>query len=327
MPQEMSNINPYFAREKLQIRQVALFCCLLSSRRVDQSSHKEYSPRMVPNATSHMLINQFFSEAPEIPRVSSVLVEMAKPPSVESIDIHRLKELVGMEQSIAAKVLRWANASSFGQSDPVTDISRAVDIVGVRSIFALSLTESVLKNQYSELLDMPIYWRHAHATAQICSAVCTAAQVPSNGAYISGLLHGIGTLLIHQKTPGISEKIIKKVGVLDMPARAMLEREMIGIDHAQVSAEIIRRWHLPNQISSIVSAYPLITRVSSGVPRALFFSSVMACAGLRGESIERKFDNLAHLIPKYAAFKKTLVPEVIKIIENVIANKLLDGDL
>jgi HD-like signal output (HDOD) protein len=71
-------------------------------------------------------------------------------------------------------------------------------------------------------------------------------ELPS-GAFIAGLLHDVGKLLIAVSMPARYEDILGVVAVTGAPLIAC-EREVLGTDHAELSGLAISRWELAEPI-------------------------------------------------------------------------------
>jgi len=69
----------------------------------------------------------------------------------------------------------------------------------------------------------------------------------SNGAFIAGMLHDVGKLLIAVSMPKKYEDILAVVAVSGAPLLAC-EREILGTDHAELSGLAVWRWRLAESI-------------------------------------------------------------------------------
>jgi len=80
----------------------------------------------------------------------------------------------------------------------------------------------------------------------------------SEGAFIAGILHDIGKVLIAVTLPEEFENLRSLVALKQIPL-VECERDVLGIDHAELSALAIGRWELAEPIQR-GSAFPSRTR-------------------------------------------------------------------
>jgi HD-like signal output (HDOD) protein len=74
------------------------------------------------------------------------------------------------------------------------------------------------------------------------------------GAFAAGLLQNVGMLLIATGLP--TEYVrIRDEYVGGDESLANVERALIGLDHAELSEEVLRQWNLPKQIQQAVGAH------------------------------------------------------------------------
>jgi putative nucleotidyltransferase with HDIG domain len=97
----------------------------------------------------------------------------------------------------------------------------------------------------NELVSMETFWRHSLRCAVIARTIAAFLKEPEVEHYFTaGLLHDIGYLVIYRELPELAEKTqdhcAQNRGIV-----YIVEQEIIGFDHAEVGAELLRRWKLP----------------------------------------------------------------------------------
>jgi putative nucleotidyltransferase with HDIG domain len=184
---------------------------------------------------------------PPLPTVVHRVLLMTNQNEASLADI---AEVVSEDQAIAAKILRIANSSFFGIGRRVTQVSRAISLlgtVGLRNLILGIATRNALAAASSPNVDHVTLWRHSIAVGSACEVI--ARQVgykPTEEAFVAGLLHDIGQLAMMSIQPKGLEAVMREQG------RSMrfldLERSQYGIDHTAAGFSILKRWRLPENL-------------------------------------------------------------------------------
>jgi HD-like signal output (HDOD) protein len=72
--------------------------------------------------------------------------------------------------------------------------------------------------------------------------------------FIAGLLHDLGSLILYFQFPEQSKKILEDAKY-DRNRIIELENQLIGFNHVDVGAELLRYWNLPDSLSESVMHY------------------------------------------------------------------------
>jgi putative nucleotidyltransferase with HDIG domain len=166
-------------------------------------------------------------------------------------DLSDLQRLVQPDASLVALLLRRVNSSFYRLDQPVCDLTTAAQLLGFREFRNLAITVYL-----SRMFHTPVepdgfstrqLWNHGVAVAaasQMVARVC-GCGAPAD-AYIAGLLHDIGLLLLSQQMRGRFEQVIQRVRWGTPTPQA--EREIYDFHHAQLGGYAARRWEFPPAI-------------------------------------------------------------------------------
>ena len=98
-------------------------------------------------------------------------------------------------------------------------------------------------------------WRHSLLTAtaaEIVAAEADGMNVDAPVAFTVGLLHDIGKLALSQAlTPEIQHEIRQLVEEQGC-SRSEAEKKILGADHSEIGACLLRGWHLPEDVVEAV---------------------------------------------------------------------------
>lgn len=196
------------------------------------------------------------TDLPTLPVVVAKITSQIANPSTNAADIGKLIE---QDQVLTGKVLRLVNSAYYGFPKQIKSIQHAVVILGFNKVKTIIITASVFgafKNRKPGNLDLQRFWQHSLATAiisKICAEVIGIAHVAED-AFIGGLLHDIGKVVMDQYQPNIYIPIVKyanEKGILLYDA----EREVMGLTHANVGEWMMEKWRLPAPIVHMVSSH------------------------------------------------------------------------
>ena len=194
------------------------------------------------------------TDLPTLPVVVSKISSQIANPSTNAADIGKLIE---QDQALTSKVLRLVNSAYYGFPKQIKSIQHAVVILGFNKVKTIIMTASVFgafKGRKSVSLDLQRFWQHSLGVA--ISSKVVAEQIGAShiaeDAFIGGLLHDIGKVVMDQYQPNVYGPIVKYAndkGILLLDA----ENEVMGVNHASVGEWMMEKWRLPPSIVHMVS--------------------------------------------------------------------------
>ena len=188
----------------------------------------------------------------QLPPFSPILNRLLAGLANENVSFAELAELLEKDTVLAGNVLRLVNSALYGRRGTINSLRHAVAIIGL-----VKLRNTVLGLSVSRMwthTKTPAGWSSArfnlHSVAAGILSDLLAQQLPvpyTEGAFVAGLLHDIGKLLIAIALGREYEAI---QGRLELGGRSMEECELdvIGLTHAELSAAALARWNIPSPI-------------------------------------------------------------------------------
>lgn len=171
-------------------------------------------------------------------------------------DIKKLADIVERDPSLAAQVMRYARSPFFGYRGAVDSVRVAMSrVLGYDMVMNLALglaTARPFRIPKTGPLGLDAFWRHAVYSAALTQAlsgvVAPGIRPPSGMAYLAGLSHNFGHLLIGHLFR--DEFIAVNKMVEEHPERPVtaIEMETLGVDHAEVGSMLMEYWKLPDEI-------------------------------------------------------------------------------
>ncbi len=201
-----------------------------------------------------------------LPEVCIRVNEMLDDPHASAADFGKV---IGQDTGLTARLLKIVNSSFYGFPSRIETVSRAVTVIGLRELRGLVLAASAVETFSripTEVLNMVRFWRHSVYTGVVAQALAEQASVlHSERLFVAGLLHDIGKLILCHRLPEVARTIQQRLQQADKPD-FLIERELLGFDHAAVGGELIRAWQMPASLETAVrfhhdpgaaEAYPL----------------------------------------------------------------------
>jgi HD-like signal output (HDOD) protein/CheY-like chemotaxis protein len=200
------------------------------------------------------LVSQMIS-VPSLPsRHDALLAELqSSEPS-----LIRVSEIIGQDMGMAAKIMQLVSTSFFGTPQPLVHPARAASLFDLETLRALALSTEVfsrlaptdpavpqLERLYGHCVDTAV------AAREIAWAECRDAGL-ADQAYLAGLLHDIGLIVIYHYVPDQLAAILAAARG-DAIGIYRAEERLGGQTHAHIGAYLIALWGLPDAVIQAVA--------------------------------------------------------------------------
>lgn len=192
-----------------------------------------------------------------LPSMPQVLVQLIDKSHEPEVNLSEIAGIVDKDAAISAKLLQLVNSAFIGARRSFTNLEQAVVYLGGDTIRNLAISLSVQqvfrRVESNGLLSVDRYWHHSLVNALLARniAVTTAYNNPAE-AYLAGLLHDIGKLLLWMAFPGKYAPLLLK-GVRCHNSRlAFLEEEKLQVNHCTAGAWLCEEWRLPTLLADAI---------------------------------------------------------------------------
>jgi HD-like signal output (HDOD) protein len=187
---------------------------------------------------------------PAMPTTNAELLGMLRRPS-ESINMHKMAELVQEDPPLAARLLRVANSPFYGARRGVTRVGQAVMTIGLDETLSI-LNYYLLRRAFEKIPDLPHFsldefWRHALAVGTVARLLGQPKYLVSTlpgELYTAGLLHDIGKLVLGMHMADRYAACLERAWEAGLPLHEA-ERQVFGLDHAILGGQLLDNWNLP----------------------------------------------------------------------------------
>ena len=196
-------------------------------------------------------------EFPPLPDTAQRIIKLRVDPNA---DISDLTDIVESDPSLAAQVVSWAASPYYAAPGKIKSVHDAiVRVLGFDLVLNLSLGLALGKT-----LNLPKdaakgftpYWQQAVYAAAAVEALVTAIppkQRPSMGmAYLSGLLHNFGYLILAEVFPPHFSNICRYQEANPYSNHSFIERHLLGVTREQLGAWLMRLWNMPDEVCTAI---------------------------------------------------------------------------
>lgn len=216
---------------------------------IKSTIEKTYKLRQQLNNDELLSLINSIDELPSIPEVYLKLEQEINSPN-SSID--KLGKIIAKDPIITAKILQLTNSAFFGLPNRISNITQALNMLGVTTIKSLVLSIKLFKSYDANTANAKIYediWNHSNKVASLThkmAQICKLSKIDTDDAYLGGLLHDIGKIILLEKNNRI--EIGEDLG-LDTYEQKFKNSNI----HADVGAYLLGLWGLPDSIVETVA--------------------------------------------------------------------------
>jgi HD-like signal output (HDOD) protein len=138
----------------------------------------------------------------DLPCFPDVVVRISAALANPATTSEQVVTIVGAEPRLAARLLQTANSAAFNAAgNAVTDLRSAITRIGHHMVQSITMAYALQQMQNEEALrsiarPLNELWSRSIAVASISQLVAERTKVHADEAFLTGLLHGIGSLYI-----------------------------------------------------------------------------------------------------------------------------------
>jgi HD-like signal output (HDOD) protein len=211
------------------------------------------TPQKMPKISSTIegvIIGSIGAHAiPTMPAAAQRAFQISTDPSAEARDF---VEVIESDESLAARVIKIANSVFFDRGKRSTTIEDSVNVIGINELRCL-LNASTLSEVFpSSNPARAQFWINDIATALI-SRQLARRYLPGKEdiAFLSGLMHDLGKLLLVQRLTQDYAKVIEQVQSSGEEfCRA--EERIFPFVHTEVGQLIGERWRFSDEVVEVL---------------------------------------------------------------------------
>ena len=191
-----------------------------------------------------------------LPPFSPVLNRLIATLSQEDASFVKISDLIEKDTVLAGNILRLVNSALYARRGTVNSVRHAVSLLGIDKLRNATLSMSIFRMWNN--VRTPPGWSmarfnlHSVAVAILADLIAQRARIQyPEGAFIAGLFHDIGRLLI---AVGLRDEFAEIEALYQAGDKTLCvcETEILGWPHPNLSAQALISWNLPEPIRNAV---------------------------------------------------------------------------
>ncbi len=238
----------------------------------------------------------------ELPPMHHTVTKLLKLLSDPDYDLEKLIGLISQDQSIMAAVIKVSNSVVYRAMDKISTVGEAVKRLGIKSIKGIAIataTRSMFPSGDPDLKDLSHgLWIHSKECGIISRRIAVEIGYSDpDEAFVGGILHDIGKLAILIKSIENFKKV-KDLEKKSIPAFEA-EKKILGYDHAQVGALLMKKWNMPQPLlSCIKNHHNLLEYFEGGI-----LTNIVSLGNLYSHALETDFIDHVEKTPEAIAIQ------------------------
>jgi len=192
-------------------------------------------------------IEEYIGNMPSLPTTVAKVLEVCNNPHTSPAD---LNHVISLDPVLVGRVLKLINSAYYSLGQQVTNLVRAIIMLGINTVKNLALSTAVMGNLSTKKdfhgLNMEGFWRHSLCVGVTAKVLAKKRGVDSKQLeeyFTAGLLHDIGKIPLNAV---LSKDYMLTVSSADRERTSLyiLEEKNLGMNHCHAGAMIAKAWKL-----------------------------------------------------------------------------------
>lgn len=213
----------------------------------------------VKPASTHVDLRQAINNLDALPAMPVIAQRLLALQMGTEESERAMLTLIEQDPQISAKIIGLANTAMIATTRKVSTVKDAAMLLGIVRVYSVSIGIAIMSLMHKanpKWFSMQDLWLHsfgiAFAMTGIARFMPAQSRPKDDQIILAGLLHDIGFLALAFLDPQRSDKLHERLAAApDRPALA-IEKEMLGLSHDELGAELARHWDLPDEIIAML---------------------------------------------------------------------------
>ncbi len=199
----------------------------------------------------------------------------------DECDLNEIAEVISFDQSLTAKVLRWANSAASASGAPVTSVNDAVMRMGTGIILEVAMATSVRKDLDRSIPEYGLtegeLWKHSIASALAVEIFrgLTSVEIP-NESFTTALLHDVGKLVLMRFLDADALRLLADARESGGASERQAESDLLLVHHGEVGGLVAQQWKLPEGIVKGIIYHHTPEELDEPLPYVVQMANIVA---------------------------------------------------
>ncbi len=172
----------------------------------------------------------------------------------DATSMEDIAEVINYDPAIMCQILKIANSALYKFPSTITTASKAIQVIGTRSVYDLVLAYGVahaFKDITKDVIDLEKYWEVAVNCGLLAKHFAEELGIKEpEKLFVCGLLHNLGELVMVQLNPSAA---VKASQISSSTRPAELQQHILGFCYADISAALLAEWGIPKDITDCLA--------------------------------------------------------------------------
>jgi putative nucleotidyltransferase with HDIG domain len=210
-------------------------------------------PERLSSAVESSIFNTVGAKAIQpMPGAAQRAFQLSTDPNAEA---HQYIEVIESDEALAGRIVKIANSVYFERGKKSSTIEEAVLVIGIDELRSL-LNATTLSEIFPSRSPLRAQcWANDIGTA-IIAKVLAQRLLPAkkDAAFLAGLMHDVGKLLLIQRASDLYLKAMKLVEEQAL-SFAEAEAQVFVFDHTEVGQLVAERWAFSDEIAAVIRTH------------------------------------------------------------------------
>jgi len=198
-------------------------------------------------------ILQKIDQLKPMPQVAHKIMAIVQDPESSMAE---LSDVIVYDASVTANILKVTNSAYFGLTKKIETVHQAIVFLGMDQVvdiaFMASSADNLVNAQDGYELNEGELWKYSVSSALIARELAEVkASDKAHMIFTAALLKDIGKVILNQYVADSSEEIHRLVSEQEYTFREA-EKEIIGIDHAELGGIVADKWKFSPEMIEII---------------------------------------------------------------------------
>ena len=226
------------------------------------------------------LVNTYVTRAMPIPTLPSIVSRILELSSKPDVKVEEVADAILTDKVLTARMIRLVNSAFWGIRRRITSIREAIVYLGLHQIRSIVLTTSLFNTfpGRNPFFDIKRIWEHGLGVAMVCRSLAEKiGYEDAEKAYIAGLMHDIGEVLLSQYSLKEFEDVVElvkneKISFYDAENRVM------GVNHTDFAEWFGEHWGFSEEYVEVIKTHHTIEKAKINPPLvAIVYLSDLLC--------------------------------------------------
>ena len=192
-----------------------------------------------------------------LPTLPAILLKLLAACDSDDTPMSDISAIISKDPVLSFKVLQLVNSAYYGFRYSFNGIDQAVVYLGANTIKNLAVTMSVhqvfqqKRFQTIKHFNINIFWYHSLMCATLAKRIAVKTGFTNiDEAYLSGLLHDIGRLILVSTFPKEHETILTETK--DRNNTLWAESQLLGVTHCETGGWLMQKWRLGSMMADAI---------------------------------------------------------------------------